>query len=154
MHGISVAVVGASGYTGLELTRLLARHPEVRLGALYSDRWSGERAGDRLALDGPAAAVPYQPLAEAGQADAGIVFLATPAEVSAALAPGLLARGARVIDLSGAFRLADPAAYPTARAQRAAEAADIYSFLFWQMGDPAFQPATYDPTLISVNPRP
>ena len=113
MHGIPVAVVGASGYTGLELTRLLARHPEVRLGALYSDRWSGERAGDRLALDGPAAAVPYQPLAEAGQADAGIVFLATPAEVSAALAPGLLARGARVIDLSGAFRLADPAAYPT-----------------------------------------
>jgi N-acetyl-gamma-glutamyl-phosphate reductase len=40
------------------------------------------------------------------------VFLATPAEVSAELAPRLLARGARVVDLSGAFRLADPAAYP------------------------------------------
>ncbi len=112
MHSHAVAVIGASGYTGLELTRLLARHPQVRLGALYSDRWSGERAGDRVALDGAAAAVSYRPLAEAGDADAGIAFLATPAEVSAELAPRLLARGARVIDLSGAFRLADPAAYP------------------------------------------
>ena len=40
------------------------------------------------------------------------MFLATPAEVSADLAPKLLARGARVVDLSGAFRLADPADYP------------------------------------------
>ena len=40
------------------------------------------------------------------------MFLATPAEVSAELAPRLLAKGRRVVDLSGAFRLADPAAYP------------------------------------------
>ncbi len=112
MHSHTVAVIGASGYTGLELTRLVARHPRLVLRALYSDRWSGERAGDRLALEGAAATVAYRPLAEAGADDAEIVFLATPAEVSAELAPRLLARGARVIDLSGAFRLADPAAYP------------------------------------------
>jgi N-acetyl-gamma-glutamyl-phosphate reductase len=112
MHSHAAAVVGASGYTGLELTRLLARHPQLQLEALYSDRWSGERAGDRLALEGAPAAVAYRPLLEAGAAEAGIVFLATPAEVSAELAPRLIARGARVIDLSGAFRLTDPAAYP------------------------------------------
>jgi len=112
MHGHPAAIVGASGYAGLELTRLLARHPEIRLAALYSDRWSDERAGDRLALDGPAAALRYLPLAEAQRADAEIVFLATPADVSADLAPRLLAEGARVVDLSGAFRLADAAAYP------------------------------------------
>jgi N-acetyl-gamma-glutamyl-phosphate reductase len=108
----AVAVVGASGYTGLELTRLLARHPRVRIVALHSDKWAGERAGDRLPLSGEAAGVAYRPLADAGAADAEVVFLATPAEASAELAPRLLARGARVVDLSGAFRLADPADYP------------------------------------------
>ncbi len=112
MHTHAAAIVGASGYTGLELTRLLARHPRLRLEALYSDRWSGERAGARLPLDGPTAAVAYRALGEASECGAELVFLATPAEVSADLAPKLLARGARVIDLSGAFRLADPAAYP------------------------------------------
>ncbi|MGC3996354.1 MAG: hypothetical protein QM767_01965 [Anaeromyxobacter sp.] len=106
------AIVGASGYTGLELTRLLARHPHLRLTALLSDRRAGEKAGQRLALEGPAAALAYGALAQAEELDAEVVFLATPAEVSAELAPKLLARGRRVIDLSGAFRLADAAAYP------------------------------------------
>lgn len=106
------AIIGASGYTGLELTRLLARHPRLTLSAIFSDRWTDATAGDRLPLDGPAAALRYTPLAEAEAVDAEIVFLATPAEVSAALAPKLLARGTRVVDLSGAFRLADAAAYP------------------------------------------
>jgi N-acetyl-gamma-glutamyl-phosphate reductase len=112
MHVHATAIVGASGYTGVELTRLLARHPRIGLAALLSDRWSGGRAGARLPLDGPAAALVYAPLADAERLEAELVFLATPAEVSAGLAPKLLARGARVIDLSGAFRLADAAAYP------------------------------------------
>ncbi|ACL63972.1 N-acetyl-gamma-glutamyl-phosphate reductase [Anaeromyxobacter dehalogenans 2CP-1] len=113
MHSHSAAVIGASGYSGLELTRLLARHPHARLTAIYSDRWSGERAGARLPLPGPAASLAYLPLAEGEAADADVVFLATPAEVSADLVPRLLARGAKlVVDLSGAFRLTDPAAYP------------------------------------------
>ncbi len=113
MHVHSTAIVGASGYTGLELTRLAARHPRLRLSALYSDRWSDEAAGARLPLDGPASALRYRPLAEGAGADAEVVFLATPAEVSADLAPKLLARGSLVVDLSGAFRLADPSLYPT-----------------------------------------
>jgi N-acetyl-gamma-glutamyl-phosphate reductase len=112
MHVHSAAIVGASGYTGLELTRLLARHPGVRLAALYSDRWADELAGSRVALPPAAASLRYLPLADGAAADAELVFLATPAEVSADLAPRLLARGARVVDLSGAFRLEDPALYP------------------------------------------
>jgi N-acetyl-gamma-glutamyl-phosphate reductase len=112
MNACSAAIVGASGYAGLELTRLAARHPRLRLAALYSDRWSEERAGDRLALSGGAADLRYRPLAEGEDADAEVVFLATPAEVSADLAPKLLARGARVVDLSGAFRLEDPSRFP------------------------------------------
>lgn len=113
MHSHPAAIVGASGYAGLELTRLLARHPRVRLAALYSDRWSGERAGARLPLDGAAADLDYRPLADGEGTDAEIVFLATPASVAADLVPKLLARGLRVVDLSGAFRLADAAAYPS-----------------------------------------
>jgi N-acetyl-gamma-glutamyl-phosphate reductase len=108
----TVAIVGASGYTGLELTRLLARHPQATLSAVFSDRWSDTRAGERLPLSGAAAALPYLKLADAERVDASWVFLATPAEVSAELAPKLLARGARVVDLSGAFRLEDASAYP------------------------------------------
>lgn len=105
-------MVGASGYSGLELTRLLARHPRLRLCALYSDRWAGETAGGRLALPQLAARLPYRPLAEAEALEAAVAFLATPAEASLRLAPRLAARGVRVVDLSGAFRLRDPAAYP------------------------------------------
>mgnify|MGYP006268529305 CR=1 FL=1 len=112
MHTVSTAVVGASGYSGLELTRLLARHPRVRLDALYSDRWSGEAAGARVPLPDPAASLRYRALSEAEGLEAELAFLATPAEVSLGLAPKLHARGVRVVDLSGAFRLADPAAYP------------------------------------------
>ena len=61
MNVHSAAIVGASGYTGLELTRLVARHPRRRLAALYSDRWSNELAGARLPLDGPAAQLRYRP---------------------------------------------------------------------------------------------
>jgi N-acetyl-gamma-glutamyl-phosphate reductase len=111
MH-TTAAIVGASGYTGLELTRILARHPRLRTVALYSDKWSGEAAGGRLPLAGDLAALRYSALGEAAGADAELVFLATPAEVSVELAPKLLAKGARVVDLSGGFRLAEPAAYP------------------------------------------
>ncbi|HSM93008.1 MAG TPA: N-acetyl-gamma-glutamyl-phosphate reductase [Anaeromyxobacteraceae bacterium] len=112
MNKHTVAIVGASGYSGLELTRILARHPAVRVTALYSDRWSDERAGARLPLQGEIEQLAYRPLAEGPAADADWVFLATPAEVSADVAPKLVAKGARVVDLSGAFRLLDVSAYP------------------------------------------
>ena len=107
-----VAIVGASSYSGLELTRILARHPAVRLTALLSDRWAGEKVASRLPVDGPAGALQYSALSGADRLDAELVLLATPAEASADLAPRLLARGVRVVDVSGAFRLRDPSAYP------------------------------------------
>jgi N-acetyl-gamma-glutamyl-phosphate reductase len=111
-----VAVLGASGYGGVELTRLLAGHPGVTLAAVASDRWIGERLGDRTQVSGPAAALRYLSPAEAEEVARGcaIALLATPAEVSRDVAPRLLAAGVRVIDLSGAFRLRDASWYPRA----------------------------------------
>jgi N-acetyl-gamma-glutamyl-phosphate reductase len=104
-----VAILGASGYTGLELTRLVARHGQLELVALGSDRWVGDTALQRAGVSGPH----YASMVAATNADADLVFLATPAEVSHGLVPRVVARGGRVVDLSGAFRLRDAAHYPT-----------------------------------------
>ena len=104
-----VAIVGATGYAGAELTSILARHREVEIVALFSST-SGAR--------GPVTPTRPDLIAEPFTFDALIaaqpelVFLATPNEVSAELAPKLLEAGIRVVDLSGAFRLSDATLYP------------------------------------------
>jgi N-acetyl-gamma-glutamyl-phosphate reductase len=114
-----VAVAGASGYTGQELLKLLARHPHVRVTAATSS--SAESAARRL----PALARVWDgaltPLdADALAREADVVFLALPDTAAADLAPRLVEAGLRVIDLSGAFRLRDAAArarwYPETQA--------------------------------------
>jgi len=114
MHEHTVGVVGASGYAGIEATRLLAYHPQANLRFVTSDRWGGERVAKRTGLGGAAGDLVYasQEKVEDVAAGCAVVFLATPAEVSLALVPKLLAGGSRIVDLSGAFRLRDAAAYP------------------------------------------
>jgi N-acetyl-gamma-glutamyl-phosphate reductase len=107
---VRVAVAGATGYTGQELVRLLARHPRAALGPVMASRTAANGGPRRLpglarVWDGEVA-----PLDAEALANADAVFLATPDGVSAELAPALLARGARVFDLSGAFRLTSDAA--------------------------------------------
>ncbi len=105
-----VAIVGATGYSGAELTTILARHHDVELVALFSST-GGQRAVVNPALP-KLVAEPFT-LDALLAATPDTVFLATPNEVSAALAPQLLEHGMRVIDLSGAFRLTDPELYPS-----------------------------------------
>ena len=99
-----VAVAGATGYAGQELVRLLARHPAVTLTtAMSSGASSTPRPLPALARiwDDPVVPLDVDRLV----ASADIVFLALPETASAELAPTLLERGTRVIDLSGAFRI-------------------------------------------------
>src|SRR5437868_4830759 len=104
----SAGIVGVSGYSGMELARLLARHPAFRLVSAVSDKWAGRTLGEALPIGEPAASVRCVAQAEAGQTFAGldVVFFCTPAEVSIALCQPALQAGARVVDLSGGFRLA------------------------------------------------
>lgn len=108
-----VGVIGATGYAGLELVRLLLRHPGVELAAAWSSG-RGERAARPLAELSPAVAgltdLACAPASPEAVRDAGLdlVFLATPHEVSLQWAPALWREtGARIVDLSGAFRLPD-----------------------------------------------
>jgi N-acetyl-gamma-glutamyl-phosphate reductase len=105
---ISTAIIGASGYSGQETLDRVLSHPELELGALGSDSLAGQPAGvldPRLAgLDLPA----FTTNDEALTAGAELVFCCLDHERAAALDPPA---DTVVVDLSGAHRLADPAAY-------------------------------------------
>ena len=99
-----VAIAGATGFAGQELVRILARHPAVTLtAAMSSGATSAPRPLPALARIWDGTVVPLD--IETLVADADIVFLALPEAASAELAPTLVERGKRVIDLSGAFRI-------------------------------------------------
>lgn len=111
----SVAVVGASGYTGLELLRILLRHPQVRLAAVTSRANAGQRIGEVFPrFEGfEGADLRFgEPDMEAIEASgARTAFLALPHGMAAEFAVPLLERGLRVIDLSADFRIRDAEVY-------------------------------------------
>jgi len=102
-----IAVVGVTGYTGFELARILLRHPEVKAPAFYLRDTQGKNClGELFPQLRGCGEAPVRPLSVGAitSSSAGTAFLATPHEVSAEMAPALLAAGLRVVDLSGAFR--------------------------------------------------
>lgn len=108
MNKYSAGVVGFSGYSGAELVRLLASHPHAQPVLLEHRQDQSTRPAP---INHPAPRrAPCSP--ESVRAEGlDVVFLATPPEVSMELAPAMLDAGAKVIDLSGAFRLRDAATY-------------------------------------------
>lgn len=107
-----VAVLGASGYSGIEAVRLLAGHPFVELTVLTSEHYAGREVADvyrHLAgIDLP----PFEELrVDLVKARAEVVLSCLPERVGISLLAELLQSGLKVIDLSADFRLKDPAAY-------------------------------------------
>jgi N-acetyl-gamma-glutamyl-phosphate reductase len=107
---LRTAVVGATGYSGFELARLLLRHPQVDK-PIFLGRESGAKGPANLTEVFPSLAgnggFPLEPFSWTRLRDGGVelLFLATPHGVSRELVPEAIARGLRVIDLSGAWRL-------------------------------------------------
>ena len=107
---LKTAVLGATGYAGLELVRILLRHPEVDKPCLLRRENDPKGPADLAeiypSLSGnggyPLESFSWQRLAEK---EVELLFLATPHDVSRALVPEAVSRGLRVIDLSGAWRL-------------------------------------------------
>ena len=104
---VRVGIAGATGYAGIELLRRLARHPaaDIRL-AMGSSASEGRRV-PALSRIWDAPVLPFDLDRLGSETDA--VFLAVPETLAAEVAPELAKRGARVLDLSGAFRLKDEA---------------------------------------------
>jgi N-acetyl-gamma-glutamyl-phosphate reductase len=114
---VRAAVAGATGYAGLELLRLLARHPQARVMRLMSSGRDGKKEfpieQSHPSLRGKFS-VPCRPLAleACDPSEVDLVFLATPHQTALEIAPQLLERDLRVVDLSAAFRLKDASIYP------------------------------------------
>jgi N-acetyl-gamma-glutamyl-phosphate reductase len=105
---IRVGIIGATGYVGAELVRLLARHPHVEIVGLQARGRAEEPIGAthaHLATTGLTV--------DAATPEADAVFLALPHGTAASLVPSIAAAGTTVIDLGPDFRLRDPADYPT-----------------------------------------
>ena len=105
---IQASIVGATGYTGVELLRLLSSHSEVEVVAVSSDTEAGRPVADvhphlRAWVD--LSYVPHQQLYET---ECTVVFFASPNGTAMQQAPKLLEQGRRVIDLAADFRLRDP----------------------------------------------
>lgn len=97
----SVSIIGASGYSGAELTRLLLNHPQVEIQELYAFSQAGKTASELYpSLSCSKVYKPYN-----GEHESDIYFLALPHGEALQLVPPLLDAGKRVIDLSGDFRL-------------------------------------------------
>lgn len=104
---VRVAVAGATGFTGQELLRLLARHPHVSIVAATSSGATAARKLPALQRIWNGVITPLEPERLANDAD--LVFLALPDTAAATLAPAFADAGVKVIDLSGALRLNDAA---------------------------------------------
>ncbi|STQ77746.1 N-acetyl-gamma-glutamyl-phosphate reductase [Grimontia hollisae] len=113
---LKTVIVGASGYTGAELTKMVFLHPELALSGLYVSENSADAHKAISELHGTLKGLvdlPLQPLNDiAAVADeADVVLLATAHEVSHDIAPLFLAAGCKVFDLSGAFRVQSDSFY-------------------------------------------
>jgi len=129
--GTTVGILGASGFTGAELLRLCAGHPELEVGLATADSQVGVAVAELY----PSLATAYPDLVfgayEPEEADGlDLVFLALPHGASQSLVPELRTRAKRVVDLSADFRLRDPAVYPTwfGQAHEAPELLDQFSY--------------------------
>jgi len=115
MKAKQIAIVGASGYSGEELVRLLLSHPQAELAAVTSRQYAGQTLAQifpKFAHHPRAKGLRFsEPKAELLAKQAQIVFLALPHGVAAEFAVPLLQLGCQVIDLSADFRVRNPAVY-------------------------------------------
>jgi N-acetyl-gamma-glutamyl-phosphate reductase len=108
---IKVGIVGGTGYTGVELLRLLAAHPEVELTAITSRKEDGMPVAEMYPSLRGRVALAFSAPEKARLTECDIVFFATPHGVAMAQAPELLAAGVKIIDLAADFRLKDTAVF-------------------------------------------
>ncbi len=112
MTMVKIGIIGASGYTGGELIRILANHPEAEIAAITSRTHAGKKLEEVFpsfaGWDGP---VFHGSDSSEAVAGCDLVFLAVPHGVAMNLAPDLLAKGQKVIDLGADFRFRDAAVF-------------------------------------------
>lgn len=109
---VRVGIIGATGYTGVELVRLLARHPQVKLTALTAEKNVGQPIWRLFPSVLKESDLVCQPLeVESISKLCDFVFLALPHKAAMQVVPAFLSKGIKVVDLSADFRISDPQVY-------------------------------------------
>lgn len=109
---IKVGIIGANGYTGGELARIIALHKEAELTLITSRQFAGQRMDEVYpALKGGCNLIFEEYDADTAAAKADFFFMALPHKLPMEFVPGLLERGKKVVDLSADFRFRNQAAY-------------------------------------------
>jgi N-acetyl-gamma-glutamyl-phosphate reductase len=111
MNTIKAAIVGASGYSGEELIRLLSRHPRVEISCVTSRQYAGQPVGTVFPRFADMPLSFSHPDADAIAKSANVVFLALPHGLAAEFALPFVDAGLKVIDISADFRIRDPDVY-------------------------------------------
>ena len=111
---LRVGIIGASGYTGVELARILAGHPEVNLTVATSRQYAGRNLADIFPNLRKRVNICCENLATGELIDqADFFFTAVPHKTAMAIVPSLLAAGKKVVDLSADYRIHDASVYET-----------------------------------------
>ncbi len=108
---INVGIVGGTGYTGVELLRLFAQHPQVTVRAITSRKDAGTRVAQMFPSLRGRYDLAFSDPKDADLAGCDVVFFATPHGVAMSQARELLAADVRIVDLAADFRLRDPALF-------------------------------------------
>jgi N-acetyl-gamma-glutamyl-phosphate reductase len=108
---LRIGIVGGTGYTGVELLRLLAQHPNCDLVAITSRQEAGQSVADLFANLRGRISLKFSDPAKAGLTGCDLVFFATPNGVAMEQARQLVDAGVRIIDIAADFRLRDVAAW-------------------------------------------
>lgn len=112
LAGVKAGIVGASGYAGTELLRLLAGHPVIDVAVATADRHAGERVARHTpSLAAAYGSLAYEPTRPEVLDGLDVVFFALPHGESQALVPDVMARAGLLVDLGADFRLQDAAVY-------------------------------------------
>jgi len=110
-HSVEVSIVGASGYSGAELLKILLRHQHARVGKVFANTSAGKRVDEVYPWFLQRTDLSYETYNAEAACTSDVVFIALPSGEAMNVVPELLKRGKRIIDLGGDFRLKDPAQY-------------------------------------------
>ena len=109
--GLATGIIGAAGYAGAELVRILSRHPEFDLRVITSSTDEGMAISELYPAFKGVCDLEFEAHNTSALTDCDVVFMATPHTAAMALVPDLLASDVSVFDLSADFRLKDPAIF-------------------------------------------
>jgi N-acetyl-gamma-glutamyl-phosphate reductase len=108
---VSIGIVGGTGYTGVELLRILARHPQADVRVITSRKDAGTKVAAMFPSLRGRYDLAFADPASARLADCDVVFFATPHGVAMAQARELVGAGVKIVDLAADFRIKDPAVF-------------------------------------------